>query len=488
MTTKIRIGISLLLVSALSLAAPSDHGPKPPVLPLRLPGGKTFPSSKRSLIRLRDEADARTRAQMRTHAWDLFAGLTGEDPVWNTWYTKCDLNLEKCGSANVESGRGAHRILGSFEVPVQNLEELSLALDSAGQEPPGAAFHSESIQNVLLKLAQNFRDHPQFASVLYNKEAANRIQDSCLYPRTADTDKKVSKPCPRLPAAPGKVPDFSRGSVVLKTVWESVVVGPDSTGKLTTWKPDVWSRIQKAGDSDLNRFKVSTVKIDTASRLPCQDRDYGDNELVPLSCFYAFQLTQEDIDTLVKAPPDFAAIRDSGVIAGNYVVLVAMHVTTKEIPEWVWATFWWDNHGASDSFTAGRPASIQPKWRHFLMDTTLSGMTPTENDGGPKICFNPYLETGITNGAISNCLQCHDKAAYGPKPEIDPYDLGILGRDGKTLASGTTYDDSKYFSNRVRTDFLWSVADALDPKIRSLRSMFQQELHELQLQELRLVK
>lgn len=483
-----RICISLLFVSTLSLAALSGRGQKPPVEPLRLPGGRAFPSSEVSLLRLRDKADARARVQMRAHAWDLFAGLTGEEPVWNTWYTKCDLSLENCGPGVVGGKPGVHRLLGSFEVPAQALEELSIALDSEGREAPGTTFHSESFQNVLLKLAQNFREHPQFASVLYNQEAANRIHDSCLYPRTSGTDKKAPKSCPPLPAPPGKILDFDRGSVVLKTVWERVIVGPDSIGTLTTWKPELWSRIQKAGDSNLGRFQVSTVKIDTASRLPCRDRDYGDDESVPLSCFYAFQLTQEDIDTLVKAPPDFAAIHDSGVIVGNYVVLVAMHVTTKEIPEWVWATFWWDNHGASDFFGAGRPGSIQPRWRHFLMDTTLSGRTPAENDAGPKICFNPYLETGITNGAISNCLQCHDKAAYGPKPAIDPYDLGILGRDGKTLASGQAYDDSTYFRNRVRTDFIWTIADALDPKIRGLRTLFEKQLHELELQELRLMK
>ena len=110
------------------------------------------------------------------------------------------------------------------------------------------------------------------------------------------------------------------------------------------------------------------------------------------------------------------------------------------------------------------------------MDTTLSGTTPVACDGGPKICFNPYLETRIVpNGIISNCLECHRNAAYGsPDADVHVYDLGILSRNGKTLANGQLPIPG-YFNHRVSTDFLWSLAEGQDPALQRVL----EKLHEL---------
>jgi hypothetical protein len=117
------------------------------------------------------------------------------------------------------------------------------------------------------------------------------------------------------------------------------------------------------------------------------------------------------------------------------------------------------------------------------MDTTLSGRTPTERDGGPKICFNPFLETDgrIPNGIISNCLQCHDRAGYGLREKRSrAYDLGILGRDGEKLASGNALEPN-YFDDFRKTDFLWSLVPPRDTTLKDLLNALQ----DLALEELR---
>jgi hypothetical protein len=476
------IVVLLLLLWGLAVNPRLVHGQslKPPSKPLRLPDGKSFPVSQDYLLRLRDSADARAREKIREHAWDLFAGLTGDEPVWETWYTKCQVKLEVCPQSFEKAGPNVHRLLGSFEVPLQALEQFARSPELDENQAQAAIAAPHTLQQDLAQFAAEFLKHPQFASVLFDQDAADHILNQCLYPRTAGTSASGSRPCPPAPTVPGKIKDFSRSSVVLKTVWDRVIPDSNSSiGILRTWKQELWDRIQKPGDANISRFQIETVKIDTVSRRPCEDRDYGDDEVIPISCFYAYKLTQADVDAIAAAPPDFAVIHDAGIQPGNYVVLVAMHVTTKEIPDWVWATFWWDNHGRSDPFAAGRPNSVLPRWRHFLMDTTLSGMTPTEVDGGPKISFNPYLETAISNGAISNCLQCHAKAAYGSNQGLDPYDLGILGRDGQTLASGNP-DDPDYFKTRIQTDFLWSIANGMNPRIRKLLGLFESKLRQLQ--------
>jgi hypothetical protein len=470
------ICILITWMTVLGSAGAQDQTSMPRYKPLRLSVGKRFPASQRFLLRMRDTPGELSKARIRAHAWDLFAGLTQDKPIWTTWYTKCDLGLKRCGTKFMKAKPNLHRSLRNFEIPVQSLEQL------LGSSRVDEQSFTASFQEAVQALAVSSRALPQFASVRFNRAAAEHIRRQCLYSREGDGSKST-KPCPTLPAS-GKIKEFERGAVVLKTSWQLVIVDKNGIGRLRTWKKELWDNIQLANDNDILRFRTGTVRLDTKSKAECQNRDYRDGEPVPVKCFYAFELTEEDIKALRASPSDLVALSDTGMFPGNYLVLVAVHVTTKEIPEWVWATFWWDNHGKSDSRAAGRPKNIKPKWTHFLMETTLSGTTPLETDRGPKICFNPYLETSIPNGAISNCLQCHSKAAIGPPSEVSPFDLGILGRNGRTLASGNN-PDPHYFDNRVQTDFIWSIADAFnDENLQPLMNLFKHDLHELQLKDL----
>lgn len=461
-------------------AGAQDQLPRPKYKALRLPHGKHFPASERFLLQLRDTPGEPAKAKLRKHAWDLFQGLTRGSPIWDTWYTKCDVGLKNCGEKFLQDKPNLHKPLRNFEVPIQSLEQV---LESGASFNAQSPFSLESFQQVVEALAIRARAHPEFASVIFNQQAADHVRSQCLANGSGSTR---TAPCSTLPVS-GKIKEFQRGAVVLKTFWE-LVVNEKGIGRLSTWKQELWNRIQQANDHDITRFhNISALKIDLSSTSPttCENRDYRDGEIVPLSCFYAIQVSQDDVDALRASPQGLVAISDMGILPGDYLVLVALHVTTKEIPEWAWATFWWDNHGASDARAAGRPKNVKPQWSHFLMETTLSGTTPLETDGGPKICFNPYLETSLPNGAISNCLQCHSKAAYGQPSQVGAYDLGILGRDGKTLASGNQ-PDPHYFDNRVQTDFIWSIANARGSNIQSLENLFQKDLHDLQLQQLRL--
>jgi hypothetical protein len=478
----------LYFVFGLGTGTASDGLSKVPYKKLRLPSGNHYPVSQSLLLHLRDKADRRASAEIRAHAWDVFAGLTKASPIWDTWYTKCDVRIMACAPDFDHKNPKLHPLLRSFEVPLQTLDSLSARAPNSGGQTIRALLDSAPFLQILTEFAQNQRANPQFAAVLFNRPARDHINKNCLRPR--DPSSKRDASCPHLPDAPRKIKNFKRSAIVLKTSWRRVVPDENGIGELSTWSSDLWNIIQKP-----NTFKPrdfgSAVIVDTtkeAQATVCRDGDFGDSERVPLSCFYYIQLTAEDVAELQKSPKGFNDIRDAGVNAGDYLVLVAVHVTTKEIPEWTWATFWWDLHAGSDPRAAGRPGpdKIEPRWRHFLMESTLSGITPRESDGGPKICFNPYLETGVTNGTISNCLQCHSKASYGPNSG-QGYNLGILSRDGKTLASNSAPpNDQDYFSKQVQTDFMWSIANSLRPDIQDLRTLFQTTLRDLELEDLRL--
>jgi hypothetical protein len=467
--------VCLLLACLGAPTLNAQNGQGPQAKPLTLPAQKPFPASQTELLHMRDTTDV---AGMRAHAWDLFAGLTSEDPIWNTWYTKCDIGLMRCNAPIQKPESDRTRLLKSLEFPMQSLDQLSL--------PAGAPIRS--IQNAALaQLAAKTLAHPQLGSVLFNQEAADRILEDCLYPRNSGFVSPKSTPCPPLPRAPGHIDDFTPRSVVLKTVWELLVVGAGKTiGPLQIWNSSLWDAPQKA--NTLNPVVVknlqSTINVNIKLTDPasCKNQDYGLQQTVPISCFYYLQPTQQELEAIGKTH-GLARVIGANPVPANYLVLVGVHVATKEIPEWVWATFWWDIHSVSDRYAEGRPASINSKWAHFLMNTTLDATTPHESDRGPKICFNPFLETSIPpNGVISNCLQCHRQAAYGPAPKVPPYVLGILARDGKGLASGAQPDPT-YFDSRVQTDFLWSIANSQTPQLQNLVQQFNGMLSNLMQQK-----
>ncbi len=118
------------------------------------------------------------------------------------------------------------------------------------------------------------------------------------------------------------------------------------------------------------------------------------------------------------------------------VVLVALHLTTKEIPEWTWATWWWHDRADDGPFAAQRPDDVTGWAASYLMDATLSV---------DAACMNPWLEARFPGGLTSSCATCHRRAAFGVK-EFLP------------VPTATTPADDPYFAGKVTTDFMWSIA------------------------------
>jgi hypothetical protein len=150
--------------------------------------------------------------------------------------------------------------------------------------------------------------------------------------------------------------------------------------------------------------------------------------VVALADFVAHRL--DDEGELVSAR---AAARDSELARGDYLALVAAHVTTKELPDWVWVTFWWHDRPDAGPYAADRPTGIAT---HYLMDATVSADRP---------CFNPWLEARFPNGTRSNCISCHQRAVVGATDYL-PVTIGRLRVD------------DPYFAGRASTDFVWSIA------------------------------
>jgi hypothetical protein len=79
------------------------------------------------------------------------------------------------------------------------------------------------------------------------------------------------------------------------------------------------------------------------------------------------------------------------------------------------------------------------------MDVTLDADQPKEATGGPNVCYNPWLEAGFSNGIVSNCMGCHQKAMWPTGVSFSPIQRGRLPAT------------DPIFQGRTKTDFLWSL-------------------------------
>jgi len=157
---------------------------------------------------------------------------------------------------------------------------------------------------------------------------------------------------------------------------------------------------------------VHDTSAEALSRLRASDADWADGE------------------ELADPGPD--AIFTLELPNGNRFRLAALHVMTKELDHWAWATLWWSAEPNID-FGADRPAElVGTPWANYKMcaatwfterdpdptggvdDPSLADALAAvhEGVGGPSWCSNPFLEEGPGN-ASTNCVGCHQHAGTG---------------------------------------------------------------------------
>jgi hypothetical protein len=248
------------------------------------------------------------------------------------------------------------------------------------------------------------------------------------------------------------IPGFKNTSVVVKTLWR--VVSDDSPAILSVLdlppaNPTVEQRkhLQPIPPGVPNTDQWQCVGVLTK---PGADDGYAGKcgEVVTIDDFFHIPLDQTSLNLMTSEV--FHSKQRHGTHA--YAILIGMHITTKEIPNWTWATFWWGDRSEHKIYSCDRPPAlrIQRRWRRYAMDVAYDMNRPQPAPGVPKICFNPFLEGVIPDGTVSNCMTCHRRAARG-----------IVGSDSLSVFRGIIQKGSPVAfpnPNIARTDFLWSVA------------------------------
>lgn len=399
-----------------------------------IPAGFDFPADRTTLEYYR--ATSNFSAQ-RQHAWRVFAGLTQASPdnglpIFDTWYSED------------ETFRASH------------------APQSLAPRPAAYHFRAEEFHAGLGAAAARGANPAPLSLVLYNRAAYQHIRANELYAAAqlqrlrANGAADISVPGDRT------IPDFPAAAVSVKTIWWPVA--KDGTTALPVWDPALspphaqgndytsWARVVGV---EPHRGKVPS----SATRdLVFMGHAFAQVRRVGLADFYYLIVDRAMASSVMSTPKTARVARlvlGRPLQPGDYLVLVAMHVSTKEIEDWVWATFWWHDRPDDGPFATGRPDLIKGAWRNYLMNVSYDVNLPREPDGAPHIAFNPWVEGkfpaqpgGQGSGMLSNCMNCHSRASY-PK-------LGFLPiRRGNPDLQG----DPAFAAGRLRTDFLWSIPD-----------------------------
>ena len=93
--------------------------------------------------------------------------------------------------------------------------------------------------------------------------------------------------------------------------------------------------------------------------------------------------------------------------------LTGLHITTKDLPKWVWATFEHvDNPEPElpDNDRVGKPSKLMgTKWENYRLRGTQTDFT--DSTGQPTVLANTQIETGFQQSA--SCITCHARATIG---------------------------------------------------------------------------
>jgi hypothetical protein len=166
--------------------------------------------------------------------------------------------------------------------------------------------------------------------------------------------------------------------------------------------------------------------------------------------------------------------------------LVAIHIISKDLPNWTWATFEQiDNPerckilGCNDGFGTTESgnlspeltkmfadAGLGPEWKYYRLDGTQTNFTDAQ--GRPTLLGNSVTEDGFV--PTSSCITCHARSTIGPPVtgETGANRLSVFDPTNPNQSNNGTPDPKWYYKDPkdrstvkyVQLDFLWSLQNA----------------------------
>lgn len=423
-------------------------------LPSTLINGDAYPTPETTINGWINFGGPPDMSAIASHGWGLWAALTTPTStpvpgfeggrIYNTWLSPEQVR-DLPSAALTASVDGAKSSL-TLTAPAQfaRIPQQAMALMAeAGSSP-------------VLNITE---------SVAYSPAAAQHAHSAQLL--KTSTLSGLQKP-----GQIAKIPDFPFDAMAVKPVFAPITQASLENGlfKMAAWpgtpSPPEAFPSNKWGQCvyvDPSNNGSGNGSVDPTCSNPTPETTYNLSDFITL--------------TVTDAKQIGLATESGDLQPGDFMILVGMHVSTREITQWTWQSFWWTPnpeapHSPSDAvIAAARPSGLEAPANHYAMTTAYMMVLPAqpveggENVGEPLAAYNPHLEapfppsvfsikrpingTQITEyGVQSNCMTCHAMANYGGSSTKLGYGADFyIGRDDPA------------FIDSVQTDFLWSIPD-----------------------------
>jgi hypothetical protein len=438
--------------------APVQEASSSPDLPDPGIPGFHFPESE---LTLNNWVFSGNNPEIYKHAWGIWTALTLESGktiggellrVFETWKTPNEIIQEMDGQAAVDVHKRRLKLMKPHQF--RNKQKSAPKTAEAAASLPDTSIH---------------------VSVAYNPAAADHAASNKLfYVSTLKTFLKDGYT---------EIPNFPLTSVTIKPVYKliqksnlqnglySFPVWTGPPAQLQAYDEDIWPDVVFVDINNGGKGNGSTAKKGSP---PTPETTYN------LTDFIYNSITAADVDYLEKE------LNIKGAQPGDYVILVAMHTTTREMKRWAWQTFWWSANPSapfspsSSTIASFQPAQLQGAPRHYAMSVAYQMLVPAQpltggqNKGTPLFAYNPYLEAGfdpsvfqvkrpidtpsgpVTTeyGVQTNCMSCHGLAQYVTTPGYynDP------NNRQRPYAADFYLDlNDPIFKGNLQVDFAWSI-------------------------------
>lgn len=439
----------------------------------------TYPAS---YARIQGWIDASQTDSIRRHGWDIWASITAPAyptqpispvvPVWQTWYSGHELFEMTSGETKVH----ARAVRGLLAIESRPLDA--------------------HVPRRFVRGANGIPYNPYervFAFNRFSRSSAefiwkHRLNSGDVLMDTLARLESAGTPLASLAVLTSKDSTDSL-QFVLKPVFQ-FISGREVTA-VPYWDGNGANATYTPGNPTPETWRQA-IAVDPSGKYQPGDSVYlpVNNEtprwlkVVPLSAFYWVRVTRQDSINFTRFGAengDFIGLANdtsfqavmNAVRPGNIGLLMAMHVTGKEMPNWTWQSFWWSLNPGDSTTGRDRPRTVRPPWNHYDMTVTYS-MTSAAGDS--VIGFNPYLETSLGGkvplsltgsdstawtGVSTNCMSCHRRAAVnwaGASFVAPPYgpDMNIAAGDSLVFTQPNPNGSGRVAV--LKTDFLWSVA------------------------------
>jgi hypothetical protein len=474
-------------VSGLALCCCSCSDPEPVAVPLPPPlyvgsNYQPFPSGYGYLqdtVKLSTAVTESDIAYIRAHAWKLWAGIMqpaqGMDwPLWYTWPNSTEAfapdsttalstrAIEKILTTSLIRQNAKHVIKDTLSTPVYPIPKQVL---KAYRKYNIFSHHDSSIVpgkhfmfNGDIMIPTESLSKEGFCWIRENRLYKSSVLDTLFGHQTAS----LNAPRQHIVTKHMYWPVLDSELCALPVWVDNYPPGYASYAGYETWNRLVAVDPSNSKDGLIVKASYLYGVFQADKKTPIapvtkKARVYN------IDHFYHHRVTQADWDSF--DPSDKAIINAASYWAynkpfgpGDYLVTVAMHINTKEVPTWALQSVWWTD-APEGPYAKDKPALPDAKgpWQHYNMVDAYGTVDPLT--GYLPVAMNPYIELAI-HPIETNCNNCHMRAGWPNSPQGDPTvgKASYQNPDCPNLLQRLNAH-SPCLQEYMRSDFQWIIPD-----------------------------